>query len=86
MLFNSFEFIFIFSPCTFLLWTFLRRYCLSDVAVFALLLASMFFYAYWNLPFILLLLGSVIVNYVLQRVIYSYPQKNGSFQQKKLHC
>lgn len=81
MLFNSVEFIFLFAPCTFLLWMFLRRCRLSGIAVFALLLASMFFYAYWNPPFILLLLGSVIVNYALQRVICSYTQKGGLFQQ-----
>ena len=80
MLFNSFEFVFLFAPCTFLLWTPLRRYHLSGCAVFALLLASLFFYAYWNPPFILLLLGSVIVNYIFQRVIYIYMQKNDLFR------
>ena len=80
MLFNSFEFVFLFAPCMFLLWTFLRRYSLSSAAVFALLMASLFFYAYWNPPFILLLLGSIIINYVFQRVIYSYMQKGDSFR------
>ena len=77
MLFNSFEFIFLFAPCTFLLWALLRRYRLSSIAVLVLLFTSLFFYAYWNPPFILLLLGSVIVNYVFQRVIYSCMQKGG---------
>lgn len=77
MLFNSFEFIFLFAPCTFLLWALLRSYRLNSIAVFALLLASMFFYAYWNPPFILLLSGSVVVNYAFQRMIYSYTQKGG---------
>ena len=77
MLFNSFEFIFLFAPCTFVLWVLLRRCCLSSAAVFVLLLASLFFYAYWNPPFILLLLGAVIVNYVFQRTIYSSMQKGG---------
>lgn len=80
MLFNSFEFMFLFAPCTFMLWTLLRRYRPSKGAVFALLLTSLFFYAYWNPPFILLLLASVIINYVFQRVIYSYMQKGRSLQ------
>ena len=71
MLFNSFEFIFIFAPITFLLWTVLRRYNLSGAAVFVLLMASLAFYAYWNPPFIFLLLASVAVNYVFQRWIYA---------------
>ena len=81
MLFNSFEFIFLFAPCTFVLWLLMLRFRLSSAAVVVLLLASLFFYAYWNPPFILLLLGSVIVNYIFQRMIYSYTQKGGSFQQ-----
>ena len=73
MLFNSFEFIFLFAPCTFMFWIFLRTYCfLSNSAVIVLLLASLLFYAYWNPPFIFLLLASVFVNYVLQRCIYRY--------------
>lgn len=80
MLFNSFEFIFLFAPCTFLLWTLMRRYSLNSCAVFTLLLASLFFYAYWNPPFILLLLGSVSINYVFQRMIYGYMQKGDSFR------
>lgn len=78
MLFNSFEFIFLFAPCAFVLWALLRRFRLSSAAVFVLLLASLFFYAYWNPPFILLLSGSVIVNYVFQRVIYSCMRNGGS--------
>ena len=80
MLFNSFEFIFLFAPCTFLLWTLLRRCNLNSAAVFTLLLASLLFYAYWNPPFILLLLASVIINYVFQRVICSYMRKGDSFR------
>lgn len=85
MLFNSFEFIFLFAPCTFVMWCLLRRFRLSFAATFVLLLASLFFYAYWNPPFILLLLGSVIVNYVFQRVVYSYTRKGGSSRHTAKH-
>ena len=85
MLFNSFEFIFLFVPCTSLFWKLLRRYRLSKCAVFTLLLASLFFYAYWNPPFIFLLLGSVIINHVFQRMIYGYMRKGDSFRHTAKH-
>ncbi len=64
MLFNSYEFIFLFLPLTILgFWVFLR---LGHAAVVTWLVAcSLFFYAWWNPVYLALLVGSVLVNYFL---------------------
>ena len=64
MLFSSFEFIFGFLPLVWLLWRLLLGRSLS-LAIAWLVLASLFFYAWWNPRYLPLLLGSVAVNFLL---------------------
>ena len=70
MLFNSFEFIFFFLPIVFFTWLFLRKYRFYRFAILSLLLFSLIFYAYWNPPFVLLLLFSIIINFFIQKSIF----------------
>ena len=60
MLFNSYGFIFVFLPITFLgmLWLGQRT---QQGAVLWLGLASLVFYAYWNPIFVALLLATIIL-------------------------
>lgn len=69
MLFNSIEFLFLFLPATLGLYAVTRRYAGHDAALILLTLASLVFYGWWNVAYVPLLLGSVLVNYVLGRVI-----------------
>lgn len=64
MLFNSFEFLFLFLPPVFLGFFWIGR---SSHQLAALWLAStsVFFYGYWNPKFVSLLLASVVFNYAL---------------------
>lgn len=62
MLFNSYSFIFLFLPITFLGMFFLSRYSHKIVALW-LALASLVFYAVWDARFVLLLLASISFNY-----------------------
>lgn len=69
MLFNSYIFLFMFLPLT---WIAFRIACskhVTDVAVAVLLVASLFFYSYWNPPFVFLILFSVLFNYSWGRFI-----------------
>ena len=69
MLFNSYIFIFIFLPAT---WVLFRLACaqrIIDVALVILLVASLVFYSYWNPPFVFLILFSIIFNYYWGRLI-----------------
>jgi len=64
MIFNSFEFIFLFLPVVWAVF-FLVGKVAPPVAKTWLLLASLFFYAYWNPAYLPLIIGSMIVNYII---------------------
>lgn len=63
MLFNSYEFIFLFLPITLLGFFILGRHGLYEIAIAWLVLASLFFYGWWNPPYLLLLGFSILFNY-----------------------
>lgn len=64
MLFNSYEFILVFLPLTWLLY-FLFSYKVSEKsAKYFLILASLLFYSYWDLGNLPILLVSIGINYV----------------------
>lgn len=69
LLFNSLEFLFLFLPATLVLYYVARTYVGHHVAIWLLTLASLVFYGWWNVSYIPLLLGSVMVNFVLGHVI-----------------
>ena len=63
MLFSSSVFIFLFLPAALLGYQILSRF--GRLAMLSWLAAiSMFFYAYWNPPYLLLLLASIVMNYL----------------------
>ena len=62
MLFNSYEFIFLYLPVVLLGFFWLARINHAFAAAW-LALASLFFYGYWNPAYIGLLLGSIVCNY-----------------------
>lgn len=69
LLFNSLEFLFLFLPATLVLYYVARTYIGHHVAIWLLTLTSLVFYGWWNVSYIPLLLGSVMVNFVLGHVI-----------------
>jgi len=64
MLFNSFEFLFVFLPIV-LFGFFLISRRSATLAAGWLALASVVFYGWWNWRFVPLLIGSIAVNYVM---------------------
>jgi len=64
LLFNSYPFLFIFLPITFFLYFFLARLKRYTLALSSLVIASLVFYAYWDIRYLPLLLGSIIFNYI----------------------
>ncbi len=68
MLFNSYEFIFLFLPVTLLGFFGIARTS-HRLAALWLAAASLFFYGWWNPQYVLLLLLSITVNYALGYVI-----------------
>ncbi|MCH5270416.1 MAG: MBOAT family protein [Lachnospiraceae bacterium] len=69
MLFNSQEFIFLFLPIVLLGYYGLHRLNLHNGAKSFLLGASLFFYGYYNISYVALLLGSIVFNYLLHRMM-----------------
>ncbi len=73
MLFNSYEFIFAFMPVTiagfYVLGTFSRTWSLHW-----LILASLFFYAWWRPLNVLLIAPSILINFVLARTLQRLSQ------------
>ncbi len=64
MIFNSFEFIFVFLPIVWIVFFLVGRIA-PPFAKTWLLLASLFFYAYWNPAYLPLIVSSMIVNYII---------------------
>ena len=63
MLFNSYVFILLFLPLTLSIYFFLNRKKLILASKAWLVLASLFFYGWWNPVYIPLILGSILFNY-----------------------
>ncbi|MFW2565905.1 MBOAT family O-acyltransferase [Aliarcobacter butzleri] len=63
MLFNSYEFIFIFLPVMFVIYFYLNSKRLILGAKIWLVVGSLFFYSYWNVIYLPLILLSIFVNY-----------------------
>ena len=76
MLFNSYLFIFCFLPIVWAVFHILKALSIRkasthymNLAKGFLVVASLFFYAYWKLIYLPILLGSILVNYFLAKGI-----------------
>jgi alginate O-acetyltransferase complex protein AlgI len=76
MLFNSPAFLFIYLPIVLLGFVVLGRFGRTAIVSW-LAFMSLAFYAYWRLEFLLLLLGSIAVNYACSRLIWRYRARPG---------
>ena len=63
MLFNSLEFIFIFCPLVLTVYFFLNKQRYTTASKSWLVLASLFFYSWWNVKYLPLILFSVMFNF-----------------------
>lgn len=69
MLFNSYSFILFFIPIVWLGFRFLSSNRLLTGALIWLTISSFYFYAYWNPPFIFLLLFSILFNFSIGKAL-----------------
>ncbi|MEX2618070.1 MAG: MBOAT family protein [Alphaproteobacteria bacterium] len=79
MLFNSYEFIFLFLPLTAVIFYGLRRHSTFNAALTWLTLSSLFFYGWWNPAYLILLVTSIGVNFLLGNTINRNPGKTGKY-------
>lgn len=78
MLFNSYYFIFLFLPIAIAGYYLLLRFTKPDYAKIWLILMSAWFYAYFSIPYLFLLLGSILFNYFLCTRLWQKKQKSKS--------
>jgi len=76
LLFNSYFFIFVFLPVTLLGFYLIGRLGEERGAVSWLVFASLFFYAWWNPAYLLLLISSILLNYIIGLLLASKPNKS----------
>lgn len=76
MLFNSVEFLFFFLPITLLVFLFLLKQKRSNLLVAWLVIASLFFYGWWNPSYLVLILFSMFFNYGLGRALHRSSHAN----------
>ena len=81
MLFNSFEFIFLFLPIVFFIYFYLNKKKLVTTSKIFLVLSSLFFYSWWNIVYLPLILLSMIFNFTIGKLILK--NKESEFLSKK---
>lgn len=79
MLFNSYEFIFLFLPFSFFFYFFLLQKRLITGAKGFLVFASLFFYSWWNISYLPIILSSMLFNYVIGSSL------NENFKKVRIH-
>jgi D-alanyl-lipoteichoic acid acyltransferase DltB (MBOAT superfamily) len=79
MLFNSYEFIFVFLPISFFIYFFLLEKRVITGAKGFLVFASLFFYNWWNISYLPLILSSMLFNYVIGNSL------NENFKKVRIH-
>lgn len=77
MLFNSYEFIFLFLPVTLGVYFWLNGKRLTVAAGSWLLAASLFFYSWWDVRYLPLILGSILFNYTMGGVLADKGRSRG---------
>ena len=76
MLFNSYSFIFIFLPLTFLIYFLLNSRGLYFYSKTFIALASLVFYSWWNIIYLPLLLLSITFNFTIGIMLSNKTEKN----------
>ena len=82
MLFNSYEFIFLFFPLVLAVYFLLGKYEKHALANLSLIIFSLIFYAYWNISFLPLLLTSIIVNFSIYKGIVFFKNREEKLKSK----
>ena len=76
MLFNSQLFILLYLPVTLTVFLVLSKWASNIAALLWLVMASMFFYGWWNPDYVPLLCGSILVNFLLARTMVHSRRKS----------
>lgn len=81
MLFNSYEFIFLFLPITLIVYFLLNKFKKYELAKGWLVVASLYFYSYFHYSYLILILSSIIVNFLIGKQL---GDKNHNHNKRKV--
>ena len=85
MLFNSYEFIFVFLPITFFIYFYLNHKRLTETSKGFLVCSSLFFYSWWNVAYLPIILSSMVFNYAIGRSLNkTCNKKDKGFSKKSI--
>ena len=84
MLFNSYEFIFLFLPITFFIYFYLNQKHLTEASKGFLVFASLFFYSWWSIAYLPLIIASMLFNYSLGRELSKNQKVKKHYNKKTL--
>ena len=76
MLFNTFNFVFIFFPLVLSITYFLKKKKNDNLYYFILILVSLYFYSYFLTSYTIILIGSVIFNYYVAKLLNKTKRYN----------
>jgi alginate O-acetyltransferase complex protein AlgI len=83
MLFNSYEFIFVFLPISFFIYFYLNHKKLTTASKGWLVFTSLFFYSWWNILYLPLILISILSNYTITNTMIEYDESKKKYFSKK---
>jgi len=83
MLFNSYEFIFIFLPVTFFIYFYLNSKKWIVASKGFLVFSSLLFYSWWNIIYLPLILGSMLFNYIVGNYLAKRDRLNNHYKFSK---
>lgn len=75
MLFNSYEFIFLFLPLSVIVYFWLNQKRLTQAGKAWLVFVSLFFYSWWDISYLPLILGSILFNFTMGTTISKSSKK-----------
>ena len=85
MLFSSTQFILVFLPISFFVYFWLNRRRMVFAGKAWLVAVSLIFYAYWNVKYLPLMLGSILFNYAIGTGLAQSFRKNAANHSSRRH-
>ena len=80
MLFNSYVFVLLFFPIVIIGYFTLNHFHKYNLSKVFLLIASLFFYGYFNWWYLLIIIGSIILNYIFSVTMLKTPKDRSAFR------
>jgi alginate O-acetyltransferase complex protein AlgI len=83
VLFNSPFYIFVFLPIVLIIYFSLNKMRFITLGKAWMVLASLYFYGYWNPAYLFLIIASMLVNFGIGNALHKTKEKNTSFLSRK---